>query len=191
MHDLGADTRVEGAREEARRMLTLFSEMGLLRDGDLPHQPDADLAAKAREELKRDSWRGDGASLSEPVRNWLYRLIRERPNVPRRRRRKGQRDAIIANVVAHITEYGLAPTRNRASQQASACSVVSEVLAEHGIHLDETGVEDVWRRLHKHVNPAPFIAPRAGDLTRALEDLGRRLGGEKLVGPTSKSVRGK
>jgi hypothetical protein len=173
-------------------MLTMFSRMGLLRDGDLPHQPDADLAAKAREELKRDSWKGDGASLSGPVRNWLYRLIRERPNVPRRRRRKGQRDAIIANVVAHISnEYGLAPTRNRASRQASACSVVSEVLAELGIHLDEIGVEDVWRRLHKHVNPGPFIAPRAGDLTRALEDLGRRLGEEKLVGPTSKSVREK
>jgi hypothetical protein len=48
-------------------------------------------------------------------------------------------------------EFGLKPTRNKASRGAhvSACSIVAEVLADLKINLSEDGVEHAWKEYRK------------------------------------------
>ena len=59
------------------------------------------------------------------------------------------RDIIILNFVSSLWEIGVHPTRNEASRDKegadSGCSLVAEVMQELGFHIDERGVEKVWR----------------------------------------------
>jgi hypothetical protein len=66
------------------------------------------------------------------------------------------RDDTIALMVSTIfLNTGLRPTRNRASRGAewSACSIVAQILGEHGIHKSEDLVENAWKTNAKELGP--------------------------------------
>jgi hypothetical protein len=56
-----------------------------------------------------------------------------------------ERDMVTAEAVFYAKECGLRATRNRASEQPSACSLVAEELAAFGVHMTEATVEKIWR----------------------------------------------
>ena len=61
------------------------------------------------------------------------------------------RDFVIVDVVSKLQEFGYHPTRARAShgsedKEESGCSIVAKALAQLGIHISETGVEEVWSK---------------------------------------------
>jgi hypothetical protein len=74
---------------------------------------------------------------------------------------RAARDLSIASTVETIArEFGLKPTRNRASRasraHASACSIVAEVLAELKINLSEDGVENAWKEYRRWLSSENF-----------------------------------
>jgi hypothetical protein len=54
------------------------------------------------------------------------------------------RDTDIADAVKKIVELGFRPTRNRATEAESACSIVAKALERLNIHLSVPAVEKVW-----------------------------------------------
>jgi hypothetical protein len=69
------------------------------------------------------------------------------------RRGRAARDLSIASTVATIArEFGLKPTRNRASREhVSACSIVAGVLADLKINLSEDAVEKAWKEYSRYM----------------------------------------
>ena len=57
-----------------------------------------------------------------------------------------RRNFRIARTICEVVKLGFRPTRNRASQNKSACSIVAQALARGGIHLSESAVEKIWQR---------------------------------------------
>ena len=56
------------------------------------------------------------------------------------------RDLDITKIVFEVCRLGFKPTRNRASANESACSVVGQALDRLGADLGETAVEKIWER---------------------------------------------
>jgi hypothetical protein len=125
MRDPTVNTKLEAAREEARRLLEPRWRVGTLRGGE---DPDAGL------HLRTQTWLMTAAP-PEDVRQYLYKLISESKSTKKGRRANTYRDRCIATVVKLITEkYDFPPTRNRASRDKavaeSASSIVANVLKE-------------------------------------------------------------
>jgi len=158
------DAEVEAAIEETRIVLGLLSRFGGLRDG-VEDDPDADMRSKARIDLTINSVRAEWAQrLPDDVRNYLLRLVsdyeyrpdsevshRVKPASPPKRRgrpRNTARDQMLVDMIARIELHGIDRTRNREMRDhRCGCDIVSQVLGELGIDLEEEGVEDVWRRM--------------------------------------------
>jgi hypothetical protein len=90
------------------------------------------------------------------------------------------RDETIALMVSTILlNTKLRPTRNQASRAAgwSACSIVVEILGEHGIHVSEDLVENAWKTHAKGFKPLH---------ARYRPDLIRDPNPQKQAGPSEK-----
>jgi hypothetical protein len=59
------------------------------------------------------------------------------------------RDDDVTRVVRKVVELGFRPTRNRATETESACSIVAQALAKLGIHLSVPAVEKIWSASRK------------------------------------------
>jgi hypothetical protein len=56
------------------------------------------------------------------------------------------RDFQIACVIRHIMDRGFRPTRNNATENESACSIVNRALQRLGLHLSEGAVVKIWEK---------------------------------------------
>jgi hypothetical protein len=79
-------------------------------------------------------------------------LGRQSQGAPRRRRGRDPygnhvRDFHITSAVLNVARLGLKPTRNRATEKESACSIVRGALEKLGVHLSEAAVEKIWERV--------------------------------------------
>jgi hypothetical protein len=86
------------------------------------------------------------ARLREYITEALRSQAREAPQ-----RRRGQdpyanhgRNFCVACAILHVVKLGFRPTRNRATEDESACSIVAQALAKFGIHLSDSAVEKIW-----------------------------------------------
>jgi hypothetical protein len=132
-----------------REYLGQLKQGGLLADGVELEDPNlsharAELALAGREPCER--------TLSNEALDYLLPLVfEETASAPNRGRPSTRiRDHYIAAAVATGARDGLTPTRNRLNsrphRQPTACGIVATVLAELGINLTETSVEDIWSR---------------------------------------------
>ena len=90
--------------------------------------------------------------LTEQLREYLIELLLLRPGRKQKRGRHHDnylRDDRIKFAVKAAMDCGLGHTRNDATDGPSACSVVAEVLAENGVHMDESNVERITRPSRK------------------------------------------
>src|SRR5262249_7811051 len=110
---------------------------------------DADLAL--RELIVEFNERGEPPPLG--LRAYNNELVHPRLS---RHRKRGQKkakgvlqDFAIVTVVWELAEqFGLKPTRGRASPKASACSIAARALAEANVHRgNEAAIEKIWQRL--------------------------------------------
>jgi hypothetical protein len=70
----------------------------------------------------------------------------------------GARDITIANAVRGIHQkFGFSPTRNKATNQESACSIVNLALRRSGIHMSEAAVERIWRKGSKIISRIELV----------------------------------
>jgi hypothetical protein len=118
------------------------------RGGKMPEADEA-LRRLAAEFLKR------GETMPKALQDYIVEVLCA-PLPPSKfttlREGRTSRDHSIASTVETIArEFGLKPTRNRASRGAhvSACSIVAEVLADLKINLSEDGVEHAWKEYRK------------------------------------------
>ena len=86
--------------------------------------------------------------IPEPLRHYLLNLLLQDDGPKKKKRGRGAhdyylRDSLIASAVKAVKGYGFAEHRNSATDAPSACSIVSEVLAEAGIHMNEKNVERI------------------------------------------------
>ena len=113
------------------------------RGGKMPEADEA-LRRLAAEFLKR------GETMPKALQDYIVEVLCA-PLPPSKfttlRGGRASRDLSIATTVETIArEFGLKPTRNRASRaHVSACSIVAEVLADLKINLSEAGVEHIWK----------------------------------------------
>jgi len=101
---------------------------------------------------------------------FFLKVMRDELKRPRRRGRspypKFNRDQLIAQAVQFAREQipSLHATRNEASENPSACSLVAECLAEVGIPIKEQAVVHIWQErkseypAEEEVNPGHAIA---------------------------------
>jgi hypothetical protein len=88
---------------------------------------------------------------SEPLpnllRDYVLELLFGRVGAPKKRGRSPHghylRDGLIKLAAEAVTQHGFKMTRNPATSAPSACSIVSEVLAEYGVHMVEKNVEAI------------------------------------------------
>jgi hypothetical protein len=158
------DPIVAAAIKETRDVLGVWQALRGLRDG---LEYEARIRTKARAELTRSDIK---ASLSDDVFRYLWRFVlpTSQPKL-RGRPRNTIRDQILVNMIAHIKErHGIYPTRNRDSMHDyySCCAIVSQVLVELGIELEEVAVEEVWRRMGHRARPDKSWRPKILGLTR-------------------------
>jgi hypothetical protein len=119
------------------------------RGGKMPEADEA-LRRLAAEFLKR------GKTMPKALQDYIVEVLCA-PLPPSKfvtlRGGRESRDLSIASTVGAIErEFGLKPTRNRASRaQASACSIVAEVLADLKINLSENGVEHAWKEYRRFI----------------------------------------
>lgn len=59
------------------------------------------------------------------------------------------RDIDIARAVREVVKLGFNPTRNRATETESACSIVAQALANLGIHRSVPAIEKIWNASRK------------------------------------------
>jgi hypothetical protein len=154
------DPLVAVAIKETRSVLRVWQVLGGLRDGVEMH-PDFEIRSKARVELTRPDIKG---KLSNDVLRYLYVLVSDDRSAPppkrKGRRRNTVRDQMLVDMIAHIKErHGIDPTRNRSSMHDhySGCAIISQVLGELGIDLEEEGIEEVWRQMGHRAEPNMFI----------------------------------
>ena len=119
------------------------------RGGKMPEADEA-LRRLAAEFLKR------GETMPKALQDYIVEVLCA-PLAPSKfttlRGGRTSRDFSIAATVEKIAqEFGLRPTRNRASHaHVSACSIVAEVLADLKINLSEDGVEHVWKEYRRFI----------------------------------------
>ena len=124
------------------------------RGGKMPEADEA-LRRLAAEFLKR------GETMPKALQDYIVEVLCA-PLPPSKfvtlRGGRAVRDLSIASTVEAIArEFGLKPTRNRASRaHASACSIVAEVLAELKINLSEDGVENAWKEHRRWLSSENF-----------------------------------
>jgi hypothetical protein len=86
-------------------------------------------------------------SLPNPLKEFVIEFLRN-PEVPRRgpgRKRNYRRDNFIAWAVAMIfVKWEFSPTRNDATRDASAISIVKRALEEIGVNLTEAAISKIW-----------------------------------------------
>ena len=119
------------------------------RGGKMPEADEA-LRRLAAEFLKR------GETMPKALQDYIVEVLCA-PLPPSKfvtlRGGRALRDLNIASTVEKIAqEFGLRPTRNRASHaHVSACSIVAEVLADLKINLSEDGVEHAWKEYRRFI----------------------------------------
>jgi len=121
----------------------------------MDHDELVDLIAAAREEEDAHDYllavaaalMDNDYSLPVPPKEFVIEFLRNSEG-PRRkpgRKRDYQRDECIAWVVATIClRWGFSPTRNEATAEASAISIVKTALEQVGIHLTEAAITKIW-----------------------------------------------
>jgi len=91
-----------------------------------------------------------GCAMPNHLRRYIAEALTSRTGVAPPRRRgpdpyaKHARDTDIADAVGNIVKLGFRPTRNRESQNESACSIVAKALQKLGLHLEVPTVEKIW-----------------------------------------------
>jgi hypothetical protein len=91
----------------------------------------------------------EGECVPEILRNYLLELLLLQKSGPKKKGRHHDnylRDSIIARAVKAAMEYGIDRTRNGAGKEASACSIVADVLAENGVNMSEANVARISDR---------------------------------------------
>jgi hypothetical protein len=153
MRDLTRDATIEAAFDMARHLLGILHRKNILDPGRV-------RAILTEDDRMRGYLRGQirfgvGHMLPDDAREYLLRLLSEKPAKPPRRGRpaaKSSRDFWIAQTVGRLVEkHGVAPTRNRASadkdeRPTTACGIIARALRELGVNLSETAVETIWSR---------------------------------------------
>jgi hypothetical protein len=94
-----------------------------------------------------------GHPLPPMAREWAVEVI-TKSALPAHRNRRGRksmtnfgRNNWITTVIDSLRVVGLQPTRNRETKTSHCgCSIVSETLAESGVHLSEQAVEKIWQQ---------------------------------------------
>jgi hypothetical protein len=90
------------------------------------------------------------------LRKYIATYLREQSRkAPERRRGRDPyanyyRDTKIASVVRELVDLGYQPTRNRASDNESACSIVARALEKMGVHLSVPAVEKIWNTYRRN-----------------------------------------
>jgi hypothetical protein len=94
--------------------------------------------------------------IGDPLPHWLQDYIVSAATCPKREKKARGRDPLMnlirdniiwQTVNSIVAEHNLAPTRNAATKsEVSACSVVAEALAHHGIYMTEANVVSIWRK---------------------------------------------
>ena len=96
-----------------------------------------------------------GCAMPNHLRRYVAGALELRSRVAPPRQRgpdpyaKHARDGDIAEVVGKIVELGFRPTRNRATETESACSIVAKALAMMGLHLSVPAIEKIWNTSRK------------------------------------------
>jgi hypothetical protein len=119
------------------------------RGGKMPEADEA-LRRLAAEFLKR------GETMPKALQDYIVEVLcapLPSSKFTTLRRGRTSRDLSIATTVKEIArEFGVKPTRNRASRaHVSACSIVAEVLADLKINLSEAGVEHAWKEYRRFI----------------------------------------
>lgn len=95
----------------------------------------------------------DSAPLPQPLAEFMFEVLHGTRSKPTKRGRSryskylGLRNNVLIKAVqcAIAAESNLCATRNAASNQDSACDVVSECLADFNIHLSYDAIERIWK----------------------------------------------
>jgi hypothetical protein len=89
----------------------------------------------------------DGKPLPPNLRDYVLEMLGDEPRPSRRGVSSNAnfgRDYYIAMAVACVKEHGFERKRNRATTSGhSACSIVTDVLAEMGFHMSEANVDRI------------------------------------------------
>jgi hypothetical protein len=94
----------------------------------------------------------EGCVLPEGLRQYIVDLLlgieTATPAIRRGRAHYAnfERDFKIACVIRHIVDRGFRPTRNNATENESACSIVKQALQRLGLHLTEGAVVKIWEK---------------------------------------------
>jgi hypothetical protein len=103
-----------------------------------------------------------GCNMPKRLRDYVAELLtRQSQQAPQRRRGRDPyanyvRDFYITSAVLQLCRLGLKPTRNRATERESACSIVSRALERLQVELAEPAVEKIWERFSRKF---PFSGP--------------------------------
>jgi hypothetical protein len=93
-----------------------------------------------------------GCELPDGLRGYAAAILRSQAKEAPIRRRGGDpyanntRDFYIALTVQRVVALGFRPTRNRATDAESACSVTKKALEKCGLHMEESNVEKIWSK---------------------------------------------
>jgi hypothetical protein len=95
-----------------------------------------------------------GRSLPERLRAYIVGVLSSAASAQHVRRgrnpyAKHPRNFDIALAVREVVVLGFRPTRNAATEAASACSIVKQALETLGIHMTEKNVEKIWERFSR------------------------------------------
>jgi hypothetical protein len=102
-----------------------------------------------------------GCTMPTRLREYITEALRSQAEEEQQRRR-GQdpyanftRNFHIASTVLQVTRLGFRPTRNRATERESACSITAHALAKSGLHLTESAVEKIWGQFSRVFTGGP------------------------------------
>jgi len=121
----------------------------------MDHDELLDLIAGAREEVRAHEYLlavaaaliHDDQPLPGPLKEFVIGFLRN-PEGPRRgpgRKRDYIRDEVTAFAVSHIClNWKFSPTRNEATTEPSAVSIVKRALEEIDIYLTEAAITKIW-----------------------------------------------
>jgi hypothetical protein len=96
-----------------------------------------------------------GCEMPTRLREYVAAALRsEAKEAPIRRRGRdpyanNTRNFYIALTVLRVVSLGFDPTRNRATEAESACSITKKALERCGVKMKETNVEKIWAQFAK------------------------------------------
>jgi hypothetical protein len=95
------------------------------------------------------------------LREYIAKALRSQAEEEQQKRR-GQdpyanftRNFQIASTVLEVVRLGFRPTRNRATEAESACSITMHALAKYDLHLSEGAVEKIWQQFSRVFTGGP------------------------------------